>query len=168
MSLNLFTIVALILLFLLYFSIISGEKSRKLVIFSSIGITVYFISQIFIGHNSGNFNSMNVAVLAILVITWSIVFFYEQLTKPADNSQLFLYSSPAFWVVAAYLIYFAGTFFLFIYSQNKDLAKGSDAYIQYNLINGVFVLIKNILLSVAMFTKGPVENSMPSRYRKIT
>ncbi|MBI2729641.1 MAG: hypothetical protein HYX40_02620 [Sphingobacteriales bacterium] len=112
---------------------------------------------------------MNIAFLAILVIIWSILFFYEQLTKTTDSQQIFLYSSPSFWVVAAYLIYFAGTFFLFIYSQNQNLEEQvSEISIQYSLINGVFVLIKNILLSVAMFSKGDSMDKHPGKYRSST
>ncbi|RTL59800.1 MAG: hypothetical protein EKK37_02795 [Sphingobacteriales bacterium] len=165
LSLNLFTIVALVVLFYLYNNVLQGSRTKKTLLVSTIGLALYFIIQLFTGHNSGSFNSMNVALIAILVIIWSILFFYEQLTKPTDNSQLFLYSSPAFWVVSSYFIYFAGTFFLFIYSQNKVLEKGSEAYIQYSLINGVFVIIKNTLLSVAMFTKVDNSGKLTGKYR---
>lgn len=167
MSVDIFTIVALIVLSYLFHSIINGNKSRKFILFPSIAVIIYFIFKILAGNKSGSFNSMNVAILAILVIVWSILFFYEQLTKPADSDQLFLYSSPAFWIVVAYLIYFAGTFFLFIYSQNKNIERGTQVSIQYSLINGVFVLIKNILLSIAMFTKTD-NNKLPSKYRSQT
>lgn len=157
-SSNIFTIIALIVLYYLFNSILSGNKTKRFISLSAILLGSYFAIQLFAGNNGSNFNSINVAILAILIIIWSIIFFYEQLTKPTIGEQLFLYNSPSFWIVSAYLIYFAGTFFLFTYSQNRDLELGSETFIQYSLINGVFILIKNILLSVAMFTRGSGES----------
>lgn len=163
-SSNFFTIIALLVLLLLFYTILSSYKSRKIILVSAITLGLYLLFQLFIKSHGDSFNSINVAILAILIIIWSIVFFYEQLTKPAIGEQLFLYSSPSFWIVSAYLIYFAGTFFLFIYSQNKPPERDTEEFIQYSLINGVFILIKNILLSVAMFTRGSVESKPAVTY----
>ena len=166
--LDVFTIIATLILAYLFQTILSGIKFRKVVFYSAIALVAYIIIKFFTSNSDVSFNSINVAVLAILVIIWSIIFFYEQLTKPTDSNQLFLYSSPPFWIVTAYLIYFAGTFFLFIYSQHRNLDPGTEFFIQYSLINGVFRLIKNILLSVAMFTKPENNNTLPGKSRSQT
>lgn len=150
----------------LFLSLISSDKFRKIVVYSSILLTSYIVINLFFKQSTGTFNSLNVAILAILIIIWTILFFYEQLTKPADSNQLFIYSTPSFWIVTAYLIYFAGTFFLFIYSQNKNLEADSEFSMQYSFINSVFVLLKNILLSIAMFTK--TDSKSPGKYRTQT
>jgi len=151
-SLNVFSIVALVVLYFLYCSVVQPARLRKFILFSAGALAIYFIIGLFAGYDD-SFNSLNVVLLAIVVIMWSILFFYEQVTKPMDENQLTFYSSPDFWVVCAYLIYFAGTFFLFIFI--KINGKGTDTNFEYsyNLINGIFVVLKNVLLSVAMFTK---------------
>jgi ABC-type dipeptide/oligopeptide/nickel transport system permease component len=142
---------------------------KKPVLISSLLLIIYIIFRLFYRDKTEiTFNSINVAILAIMVIVWSILFFYEQLTKPADGNQLFLYSSPSFWIVTAYFIYFAGTFFLFIYSQGKNIKSDTEFENQYNLIHGVFVLIKNILLSMAMFSSGGNIDKHPAKYRSNT
>lgn len=100
---------------------------------------------------------MIVAIIAITVIVYSIFYFYEQLTKPTIGNQLFLYNTPSFWIVIAFLIYFSGTFFLYIYSQNKDLSTDNDFKTQYAIINSIFILLENILLGIAMLVKNKTE-----------
>ena len=166
--LDLFTVVAVLILAFLFQTILFSIKFRKIILYSSLALSAYIVVKFFISRSEFTFNSINVAALAILVIVWSIIFFYEQLTKPTDVTQLFLYSSPSFWIVTAYLIYFAGTFFLFIYSQHKKIEPGTEFFIQYSLINGVFRLLKNILLSVAMFTKTDSNNKLMGKPRQQT
>lgn len=167
-TLDIFTILALIILTYLFRTVLTVKMFRKAVLYSAAGLIVYIITKIFISQSFVTFNSLNVAILAIIIIVWSIIFYYEQLTKPADGNQLFLYSSTSFWIVTAYLIYFAGNFFLFIYSQHKDIEKDLEFATQYSLINGVFVLIKNILLSVAMFVKAADNSKLTGKYRTHT
>ncbi len=159
LSLNIFSIVALVVLYYLYRSVVQAVRLRKIILFSAAALGIYLAAALFADYDE-SFNSLNVVLLAILVIIWSILFFYEQLTRPIDENQLILYSSPDFWVVCAFLIYFAGTFFLFIFIKMNG--KGTDINFEnnYNLINGIFVLIKNVLLSVAMFTKNEYNRKL--------
>lgn len=167
-----FTIIAVLILAYLFQVIISSNLFRKIVIYSSLVLSAYIVIKLILykspaelnDNSTVEFNSINVAILAILVIIWSIIYFYEQLIKPTNSTQLFLYSSPSFWIVTAYLLYFAGTFFLFIYIQQKVLKPGTEFFFQFNLINGVFRLIKNILLTAAMMTKGEGTSRLPSKY----
>lgn len=62
-----------------------------------------------------------------------------------------IYTSINFWIIIAFLIYLSGTFFLNIYVDSMISSKAFEK--QYVLINSSFLILKNILLSVAMLMK---------------
>ena len=55
-----------------------------------------------------------------------------------------VYSSPAFWIAVAFLIFSTGNFFLFLFS--KLFVQGLNSKLLYNNIYGFFTILKNILL----------------------
>jgi len=62
-----------------------------------------------------------------------------------------IYRIPNFWICLGFLIYFSGTFFLFLVSTtitNKDANFG----LQYNIVVACFSIIKNILFCMAIYT----------------
>lgn len=79
---------------------------------------------------------------AILVILFSLIYFYHQLNKPES---FFVYSLPSFWIVIAILLYKAGTFFLFLYSNSLNQTDLANFY----LFDSIFYIIQNILFAVA-------------------
>ena len=90
------------------------------------------------------------AVEALTLICLSIFFFYEQLRKP-DTA--FLYTVPRFWLVSGYLIYIAGTFFLFLYMDYLSLDEQKKYFIH---LNSFFLILKSIMLSIGMLMKTKV------------
>lgn len=74
-----------------------------------------------------------------------IYFFYEKIQY---NLSTPIYHSMNFWISTAFLIYFSGNFFLFLYS--KAAVKNEAFKIQYNLIYNFFTIVKNLLLSIAI------------------
>jgi len=104
------------------------------------------------------FDSVPVAIEAILIIIYCIYFLYEQIITPTPK---LIYSSPDFWVVVALLLYFCGTFFLYIYSQNY--LGDSDFNKKYDIINSFFYILKNVILGLAMCVKAEQKNSTVTR-----
>ncbi len=82
----------------------------------------------------------------VLIFAFAIYYYYERVIK---TNEISVFSRPAFWVVTAYLIYIAGTFFLLLYLPS--LSKPDQE--KYYILNYVFVVIRTIVLSVAMFMK---------------
>jgi uncharacterized Tic20 family protein len=62
-----------------------------------------------------------------------------------------IYSSINFWIIISFLIFLAGTFFLNIYADTMISSKSFKR--EYVIINSSFLILKNILLSVAMLMK---------------
>lgn len=103
-----------------------------------------------IPRHAGTLASIPATIEAFMFILISIYFFFEQISKP---QALFIYQTPAFWVVIGILLYFAGAFFIFIYADGM-----TDAEIQkYWVINYAFNATKNILFAIAFLMKNNKE-----------
>lgn len=62
-----------------------------------------------------------------------------------------IYSSINFWITISFLIYLAGTFFLYIYADS--MLSNPVFRKQYYIINFSFNILKNVLLGIAMLMK---------------
>ncbi len=89
-------------------------------------------------------------IKGIFTIGLCIYFFYSQLKK-ADS--FLLYTTQRFWIIIAFLIYVAGTFFLYLLAQSQ--MENEVFKINYAIINSSFIIIKNILLCIAMTMAPP-------------
>ena len=105
---------------------------------------VLSIFLIFFGADN-DYNKTPSAIQGILVISLSILYFYEQIKNPET---LFVYSLPQFWFVTAVFIHSSGTFFIYIFAEYwlQDQANTYDYVnifssltIFYNLIIGFAV-----------------------------
>lgn len=84
-------------------------------------------------------------IFFLLVIMFS---FYE---KIKNITQTPIYTIPNFWVSLGFLIYFSGTFFLYLVSISVT-ATSADYWKQYNFVVTCFVILKNILFIIAIYT----------------
>jgi hypothetical protein len=94
------------------------------------------------------FDSFASGIESIITISLCIYYLYLQIKNAND---LLLYSTFNFWVIIAFLIYFAGTFFLYIMTENMFANVAFQKL--YFIINIAFNILKNLLLSVAMTMK---------------
>jgi hypothetical protein len=121
-------------------------------LFISILFVLYAIFDIF-QTKSSSFDSFPSGIECILIISYCIFFLFEKIKEP---DSLFLYNTPMFWVVVGLILYFSGTFFLYIYSQNNV---GDENFQKtYMFVNSGFNILKMLLISVAFLVKPPKES----------
>lgn len=139
----------------IYYSIISKNAKRVIVVVSA-AFLVYALYELIVSQ-SNSFDSIPSGVESILIIAFCIYYLFEKIREP---NSLFLYSTADFWIIVSFIIYFAGTFFLFIYSQNNFSDLGFRK--TYELLIGCFNLLKNVLLFIAFMIKSEKKDfSMP-------
>ncbi|HSU51602.1 MAG TPA: hypothetical protein VLJ41_13450 [Segetibacter sp.] len=80
----------------------------------------------------------------MLVATY---FYYEKIFL---LNEPLIYDNTTFWVVSAFFLNAAGTFFLLLYISTLPSKEDQEGY--YNL-NYVFTILRTILLSIAMLMK---------------
>lgn len=108
--------------------------------------TFWFASSLFVPIYL--FNSYGNGVESIFVIILTLIYFFEELKKP---QALFIYSQPQFWGVIGFFLFFAGSFFVFLYKQTH---KQDQAFFeQYRYIHASFFILRSFLFSIAMFIK---------------
>jgi hypothetical protein len=124
----------------------------------SLIFTVVSILDVF-KWKSQNFDSIPSGIESILIISYCIFFLFEKIKEP---DSLFLYNTPNFWIVVGLILYFAGTFFLYIYSQNN---LGNPEYDKtYAFVNSSFSILKNVLFSIAFLVKPQKTDKPDLRY----
>lgn len=132
---------------LLFFNIILSKTFKKGMTAITVLIGLYLFYDLFSTANN-SFDSVPAGITSLVFLIYCIFYLFERVSDPTS---LFLYSSPVFWVVVALIIYFAGTFFPFIYAQSH--MKEDEFRSEYNLIHDTLYIIKNLLFGFSMLIK---------------
>ena len=118
-------------------------------------ISIAFISFTVIYNvktNFKNIDSIPIGMETILIFIYSFFYLYEQMN---DATVLFIYSKYQFWVVIGFLIYLAGSFFIFIFANRvKDVAR-------YWYITNAFYVFMNLMFLIAFYIKIKKSRSFP-------
>ncbi len=145
-----FTIVELAFFCFFYYYILlnANAKARKFVFPIWLCFFIISIIDFFFVNKMDDFDSFPSGLQTILIISMCVYYLFLQI-KGTDN--LYVYSTANFWIIITFLIYVSGTFFLYIMTETM---KHNRAFqIQYLVINSIFNILKNVLLSIAMVMK---------------
>lgn len=140
-----FTIIEYTLFSIFFYLCYKSAKFKKLIIACSaifLGFEVYNLLQ----SSRDRFDSLPASLESILIIAYSILFFYEELKSPDTN---FIYSTKKFWVVIAIFVYLAATFILFI----STFYMSDHERKEYWPINLIANIIKNVFICIAFALK---------------
>jgi hypothetical protein len=92
--------------------------------------------------NKPNFVFWVALTTAVLIVIYSIFFFYEEINS---TENLLIYQSYRFWMILGCIIYLSGTLFLFLLTADNKDKQHSPFYI----INILFEIIKNVFFSIS-------------------
>lgn len=144
-----------------YYAIPSGWMKKTVLPIWSL-FFVFSCIDFFLINQLNAFDSITSGVESIIIIILCIYYLAAQLK---GTSNLFIYSTSNFWVIITFLIYLSGTFFLYIMAENMIHARAFQ--IQYSIINSVFNVLKNILLSIAMLMKEIPPNEQHKKNKNL-
>ncbi len=137
----------------IFFNILKAKyKSWILFPASLILAVIYFISFLTITKSLPFLPFVLEEIFFLLVI---LLCFYEKIKYITETP---IYTIPNFWICLGFLIYFSGTFFLFLVSTTIT-EKDSNFGLQYNMVVACFSIIKNILFCMAIYTNKTGKNS---------
>jgi hypothetical protein len=112
-----------------------------------LGLITLFVIYSFIDldlSEAASFDSVPTVVECIILLSFSMFYLYEEIGSP---NTLFLYTTANFWITVSIILFFSGTFFLFIYAQNNS---GDPAFSHtFKIIMATSSVIKNILFLIA-------------------
>ncbi len=145
-ALSLFTLVEFCLFSAAIFTLLKISQLKKIII----GIIPVFLAFSLIQYIKSNaddeIDSLSISVEYIILIIFCLLYFYEEINVPQVT---FIYSTKAFWIITGILIYSAGTFFLFLFSDNLT----DDEWKKWSIINYVFTILKNTCFGIAVTIK---------------
>ena len=144
----LFTVAELSFFCLFYYYIIPNDKVKKLIFPTWLCFIVFSLIDFFLINKLAGFDSFTSGLQCILIIGMCIYYLFLQI---GGSTNLQIYSTANFWIIITFLIYLSGVFFLYILTETMINNKAFG--IQYVYINSIFNILKNVLLSIAMFMK---------------
>ncbi len=118
--------------------------------FVLISLTVFFIcwSPFLIFGKTEDYVSYIRAVTYSLILIFCLLYFYEQMRYPQT---LFIYSQRHFWGIAGFLLFAAGTFFIFLFDQFSITVDGFLE--QYVYIHAILFIIRNLFFTISFIVR---------------
>lgn len=145
---DLFIVTQFTLFSLFFFLSLKGKKFKYIPV---IGALIFYAIT-FPNFAKSGFGLISAAVASVLLIPYCILLLYEQIKDP---SVLFVYNDKKFWVIIAFLLYFAATLFLDVNYTSLSREQQSN----YWFINNFFEILKNILFCIAFIMKKKPKES---------
>jgi hypothetical protein len=156
----LFTLLEFIFFSLFYAYAIPSPFIKKIV-YLTVGLfSIFSFTDFFLINKMNGFDSFNSGIECVLIILMCIYYLAVQI----KGTDLFVYSTSNFWIIITFLIYSSGTFFLYIMAE--PMMRTREFQIQYVIINAVFNILKNILLSIAMLMKESIPGDERGKKNK--
>ncbi len=147
-SYRLFTIIEFFLLSIYLFKELISSNYRTFIKISSLIFSLFVIFDIATG-TLNEFDSIPTGVESILILSSSVLLLYERIIKNED------YNVSSIWISIGLVLFFSGTFFLFILSESNFNNSGFSK--TYSYILASFKIISYCLFSVGMI----FENKLP-------
>ena len=156
LGLRIFTVVEF-LSFIFFITANMQKKKGKNFIYLSVPILLAVALIDYSLNPTNQFDSLPSGFAAITGITCCIYCLFLLIRKATT---IFLYQIPFFWFISGIFIFYSGTLFLFLLSQqNLNTPSFANAFI---IINSGFSILRNILFSFAFFISTPREFSEQS------
>src|SRR2546423_12536086 len=111
-----FTLLEYLLFSAVLWIYIKNQSFKTLIIVFSVLFSTFVLFYIGIrGYH--RIDSISIGIETILIIIYSFYYLYEEM-KNTEN--LFIYSKHQFWIITGFLIYLAGSFFIYIFANQVD------------------------------------------------
>ena len=125
------------------YSCLKNSKVKTLILVISL-LFILFTTVFNIVTNFQKIDSIPIGIETILILLFSFYFLYEQTNDPKS---LFIYNKYRFWLIIGFMLYLAGSFFVFLYASGLS----TDILHQYWFITNCFYVTMIVLFLVALF-----------------
>lgn len=143
-SFRLFTFVEYVTLTFMLLQQIQSVLFKKMIKFLSI-VFIFFLIFDFLTASSNEFDSIPTSIESLSIICISIFLLYEKVLK-SNN-----YFTPFVWISIGLILFFSGTFFLFILSKNNFNNFGFSVI--YGYIVAAFKILMYFFISIGIITE---------------
>lgn len=113
---SVFTVFEYALFAWVFYLLIENSRFKNLVVVASLLFAAFWIIYKLYGKHQ-NLDSIPIGVETILILTFAFIFLFEQVENLAGK---LLYQRYSFWITSGILIYLAGSFFSYLFSNELD------------------------------------------------
>ena len=131
-SFRLFTVVEYFTITYILYCQIESLSFRNLIKFSSVVFALFLLFDVFT-NPLNEFDSIPTGIESLLILITSLILLYEKILKSNNYFTAFV------WIAIGLIFFFAGTFFLFIMSQNNY--SNTDFNDTYGYIVAIFKIL---------------------------
>jgi hypothetical protein len=123
-------------------NIIKSSLYKKIILFSIPAFALFQL--IYLNYSADwHFDSIPTGIETILILIFSIYYLFEEVNNPSSP---FIYNNYRFWIIAGFMIYLSGSFFIFLLINYI-----SDSQIPfYWLFIDIFLMLKNIFFTIGI------------------
>lgn len=157
---HIYTLLEFILLSLLYRSVLRSDIFRKATVLGIVAFTIFKFLDVLAITGINKVDTLAMTIESVVMILFSILYFGQMIQKREGQIIMF----PMFWINTAILFYFSGCFFLFLFSAY--ISKSIEHYQAYWSIHNTFVVIRDVLFTVAMIMLGKANSNQTSTTNK--
>ena len=129
-----------------YHNITLPRKNTILLICISAFLLFCVVDYLYFGTKGINLAFGPLAIECLFFLLVILYYFYQRMKFVA---LIPIYKLSSFWISVAFLIYFSGTFLLFLASIS--MVHDDNFSIQYNVLYGTVAILKNLLIVVGLF-----------------
>lgn len=137
-----------------YYNARNTRLYKQFIKYVSITFLLIFSLKIFLDPIL-DFDSLINGIESIIIIAFSISFFYEHIKYPNST---FIDKDPYFWGVSAFFLFFSISFFVFLLRQSYW--HNNNFFYQYVYIHALSGILRNIICSIAFIIK-PYKEQVP-------
>jgi len=125
----------------------SRIRKRIFISFTSLFSITLFTENILIQNQ--NFDSISTGVSALLILVFSLIYLFSKVNYNSNPENFKI--DGAFLVVSSIIIYFSGTFFIYILSKNNYFDENFRSL--YSLINATVLITRNLIILAAFISE---------------
>ncbi len=142
---RLFTLLEYVLIFF-YFNKLLKKKNNSLILkITFIAFSIIYTIDFFWRRNE-TLDSIPVGISAIFIFLYSSLYLFEQI----KNTSLLVYQQQSFWIISSFIIYFAGTLFIFIGYNYQNTREYTELYSYFNYF---FTIVRNVMILIGLSMK---------------
>ena len=143
-----FTVIEFFLVSFYLFHLIKSRNRKTIFIsFTSLFSITLFTENILIQNQ--NFDSISTGVSALLILVFSLIYLFSKVNYNSNPENFKI--DGAFLVVSSIIIYFSGTFFIYILSKNNYFDENFRSL--YSLINATVLITRNLIILAAFISE---------------
>jgi len=144
---NVYSCLAFILLVLFYSLLFDGFLNRRFIVFVSITLILLHTYSVLFLWNLNEFNNINYSVDNSIIILLSVIYYFRIMKEMKVE---YLRKDALFLINTALLIYYSGSFFVFLFSKLifNTWREIGDSLWQINICLGI---IKYIIISIGIW-----------------